>query len=168
MQSFTDSYEIPGTVEQAIGLLTTEQYVDTKYRSMGAKQLRITVLEDSAEKFHSRVERIVNMREKAPGFAKKLVKEEMAMVHEIWWHKQGETKQGGFKAALPGVSGGVDAQLFLEASADGKTQIRIVAEVRVNVPIVGGKLESYLAKSASGKFQDDIAATRAYLEKHLQ
>lgn len=167
MKSFTDSYEIPGAVDQVIGLLTTEHYVDQKYRSMGAQQLRITVLEDSDEKFHSRVERIVNMRAKAPSFAKRLVKEEMVMVHEIWWHKQGETKQGGFKAALPGVSGGIEADLFLEDSGNGNAQIRIVAQVSINVPIIGGKLESFLANSASDKFQDDIAATRAYLEKNL-
>lgn len=168
MKSFTDSFEIPATVEQAIGLLTTEHYVDQKYRSMGAQKLRITVLEDSDEKFHSRVERIVNMRAKAPGFAKKLVKEEMVVVHEIWWNKLGDIKQGGFKAALPGVSGGVEADLFLEEGEGGNAQIRIVAEVTINIPLIGGKLESFLASTAAEKFQDDIGATRAYLEKHLQ
>lgn len=167
MKSFTASYEIPGTVDQVIELLTTEHYVDEKYRSLGAKDLRITVLENSDDKFHSRVERIVNMREKAPSFAKKLVKEEMTVVHEVWWHKQGDTKKGGFKAALPGVSGGIDATLFLEQATSGSAQIRIEAQVSVNIPLLGGKLENFMANTASSKFEDDVNATRAYLEKHL-
>lgn len=168
MKRFTASYEVPGTVEEVIQLLTTEHYVDEKYRSLGAQELRITVLEDGDEKFHSQVERIVNMRDKAPGFAKKFVKEEMTVVHEIWWYKQGETKEGGFKAALPGVSGGVEAALFLEQTPSGGAQLRIDAAVTVNIPLVGGKLEGFMVNTAEEKFEDDVNATRAYLEKHLQ
>lgn len=167
MKSFAASYEIPATVEQATALLTTQQYVEEKYRSLGAVNLRVTVLQDDADCFHSKVERIVNMREKAPGFAKKLVKEEMTVVHEIWWHKQGDTKQGGFKAALPGVNGGIEAELFLEPSDSGQAQIRIAANVQINIPLIGGKLESYMANTAAEKFEADIDATRAYLRKHL-
>lgn len=166
MKSFNDSYGIELDVETAIGLMTTEQYIKEKYTAMGANQLRVTVLEDSDEKFHSRVERVVRMRDKAPSFAKRLLKEEMTVVHEVWWGKTGDVKQGGFKGELPGMSGGIEADLSMADDGDGKAVISIEGRVKVGIPLIGGKLESYMAGIASDKFREDIEATRNYLKAH--
>lgn len=167
MKTFNDSYGINADVDTAIGLMTTEAYIVAKYTALGANQLRVTVLEDSDEKFHSRVERIVKMRDKAPAFARKLLKEEMTVVHEVWWNKTGAEKTGGFKAELPGMSGGIDADLTLsEGSGDEPATIAIEGHVKVGIPLIGGKLESVMADMASKKFREDIEATRAYLAEH--
>ncbi len=166
MKTFSDSYGIDCDQEKAIELMTTEHYITEKYLALGANQLKVTVLEDSADKFHSRVERVVRMREKAPAFARKLVKEEMTVVHEVWWHKQGAEKKGGFKGELPGMSGGIEADLTMCSGADGLAEIRIEGRVKVGVPLIGGRLEGFMAGIASDKFREDIEATRQYLADH--
>ena len=167
MKTFNDSYGINVDVDTAIALMTTEHYVVEKYKALGAEQLRVTVLEDSDDKFHSRVERVVRMRDKAPAFARRLVKEEMTVLHEVWWYKQGDIKTGGFKAALPGMSGGIEAELSLTAgSGDSPAEISIEGHVTVSTPLIGGKLEGFMAGIASKKFREDIEATRAYLNEH--
>ncbi len=166
MKTFNDSYPIDYDVDTAIGLMTTEHYITEKYTAMGANQLRVTVVEDSDDKFHSRVERVVRIRDKAPGFAKKLVKEEMTVIHEVWWQKTGAEKHGGFKGELPGMSGGIEADLTMSDSDDGKAVISIEGRVSVGIPLIGGKLESFMAGIASDKFREDIEATRNYLKAH--
>lgn len=163
MKTFSDSYGIDCDVDTAIRLMTTEHYISEKYTALGANQLRVTVLEDSDDKFHSRVERIVRMREKAPAFARKLVKEEMTVIHEVWWYKQGTEKKGGFKGELPGMSGGIEADLTMADADDGLAEIRIEGRVTVGIPLIGGRLEGFMAGIASDKFREDIEATRQYL-----
>lgn len=167
MKSFKDSYAIDVDVEKAISLMTTEDYITQKYTALGAQQLRVTVLEDSEEKFHSRVERIVRMRDKAPSFAKRLLKEEMTVVHEVWWHRQGDKKLGGFKGELPGLSGGIEADLTMTTGEHGKAVIGIEGRVSVGIPLLGGRLESYMVGIAAQKFRDDIDATKNYLNAHI-
>lgn len=166
MKTFSDSYGIDCELETAIRLMTTEHYITEKYTALGTNQLRVTVLEDSGDKFHSRVERIVRMRDKAPAFARKLVKEEMTVVHEVWWHKQGAEKKGGFKGELPGMSGGIEADLTMVEGADGTAEIQIEGRVKVGVPLIGGRLEGFMADIASTKFREDVEATRQYLANH--
>ena len=167
MKSFSDSYPINTDSDTAIGLMTTEQYITDKYTALGAEQLNVTVVEDSEEKFHSRVERVVRMRDKAPSFAKKLVKEEMTVLHEVWWGRQGSQKQGGFKAQLPGMSGGIEADLTMEDGEDGNAVITINGRVKVGIPLIGGKLEGFMSDIAAKKFREDIDATQAYLAERI-
>lgn len=167
MKTFSSDYLFPAPVEQMIQWITTESYLHEKYTDMQAQNLRVEVIEDSEERFSSRVSRDVLIREKVPSFAKKLVKEVMTVTQEITWSKQGEVKTGEFSGRIPGMNGSVSAEMRIEPVGADQCKMVMDGKIEVSIPLIGGKLESLMADTAAEKFEADLSATHRYVMRQL-
>jgi hypothetical protein len=76
-----------------------------------------------------------------PGFAKKLVGDEINIVQTEDWTSPAK---GNIHLAIPGKPGEMSGTALLTEDPDGTTET-VNLSVKVNIPLVGGKIESVIA-----------------------
>jgi len=76
-----------------------------------------------------------------PGFAKKFVGDEINLVQTEKWS---EIEAGTVDVAIPGKPGQMTGTMTIR-EAGGTTTETVDMEIRVNIPLVGGKIESLIA-----------------------
>jgi hypothetical protein len=81
-----------------------------------------------------------------PSFLKALIGTQITIIETQVWGDSGgaAARQGTLVVEIKGQPGGVNGTVKL-AEADGKTTANVDAEVKVKVPLIGGKVESYVA-----------------------
>jgi hypothetical protein len=80
-----------------------------------------------------------------PGFAKKFVGEEINIVQTEDWT---QPEKGNIVVAIPGKPGEMTGTAHLTEDPDGTTET-INLNVKVNIPLVGGKIEGLVADMLS-------------------
>jgi Protein of unknown function (DUF2505) len=78
----------------------------------------------------------------APGIATKFVGDTVRIVQREEWRTATEA---GFAMEIPGKPGRLDGGIVLRDNGDGTTDQLFSGEVKVTVPLVGGKLEQMVA-----------------------
>ena len=76
-----------------------------------------------------------------PGFAKKFVGDEINIVQTEDWTSP---EKGNIHVAIPGKPGEMSGTALLTEDPDGTTET-VNLTVKVNIPLVGGKIESLIA-----------------------
>jgi hypothetical protein len=78
----------------------------------------------------------------APAAARKVVGSSVGIVQrEVWTGHQG----GDFAMEIPGKPGHLRGSIALVDKGDGRCDEVFTGEVKVNVPLIGGKLEGFVA-----------------------
>jgi uncharacterized protein YndB with AHSA1/START domain len=76
-----------------------------------------------------------------PGFAKKLVGDEIHIVQEEEWSSPAE---GKLDVGIPGKPGHLTGTVTLRPDGDGTLET-VTGDLKVNIPLVGGKIETLVA-----------------------
>ncbi|KAA9164892.1 DUF2505 domain-containing protein [Amycolatopsis acidicola] len=82
--------------------------------------------------------------EKLPSAVRKLHRGDLFVDRHEQWRLDGERATGTAKATVSGVPGEITARTEL-TPGNGGTVLRITGEVKISIPIVGGKLEDFVA-----------------------
>ena len=78
-----------------------------------------------------------------PGAARKVVGDSVETIQREEW----ESAEGAkFEVTIPGKPGHLRGRIDLVDNGDGTSTERFDAEVKVNIPLVGGKLEGLIGK----------------------
>jgi uncharacterized protein YndB with AHSA1/START domain len=77
-----------------------------------------------------------------PGFAKKIVGDETRIVQSEQWE---DTRGADLELEIPGKPGHIRGRLALTGNASGTVET-FEGEARINIPLVGGKLEGLIEK----------------------
>jgi hypothetical protein len=102
----------------------------------------------------------VQPTEGVPGFARKFAGETTRAVQTEEW---GSPAGGTITIETPGKPTSIKGTLSLNESG-GRTTETLEAEVKVKVPLIGGKLESLMADLVSSGMDKEQAAGVAWLE----
>jgi len=94
-----------------------------------------------------------------PGFAKKLVGEEVVIVQRETWTSPTEAD---VDVTIPGKPGEMTGTCRLLESG-GSTTERVELEINVRIPLVAGKIESLIADMLIKALKAENVAGRAYL-----
>lgn len=94
-----------------------------------------------------------------PAFAKKVVGEETNIVQRELWTSR---RLGDVTVAIPGKPGDMTGTLRLDEQG-GSTVQSIELEIKVGIPLVGGKLESLIADLLRKAYQVEEQVGRDYL-----
>ena len=97
-----------------------------------------------------------------PAFARKFAGETTRAVQSEEWSSPAG---GTISIETPGKPTSITGTLSL-TEAGGRTTETMVAEVKVKVPLIGGKLESLMADLVARGMDDEHAAGVAWLEAH--
>lgn len=139
----SEAYEISRAVETVFAALSGEGWAVAKAAALsdGSRTVRRDVGADGS------VELVVSreLPEGVPGFLTRfLPKDGRAVQTDSWGPDSGGTRRGTWRADIPGAPASVGGAMQLEPTAEGCRYV-IDAEVKVSVPIIGGKAEAFLA-----------------------
>lgn len=96
-----------------------------------------------------------------PSFAKKFVGDEINIVQkEIWT----DAARGDVYVTIPGKPGDMSGTVRLEESA-GRTTETIELEIKVGIPLVGGKIEGLIADMLLKALRNENETGRDYLSR---
>lgn len=101
----------------------------------------------------------VQSAEGIPGFAQKFVGDEINLVQTEHWR---DVENGTVEVVIPGKPGQMKGTITLR-EAGGATTETVVMEIKVAIPLVGGKIESLIAKMLRKALEAENAVGRQHL-----
>jgi hypothetical protein len=102
---------------------------------------------------------MVQAAEGIPGYAKRLVGDEIQLVQTERWS---DIESARVEVVIPGKPGQMSGTLALRESG-GTTTETVDMEIRVGIPLVGGKIESLIADLMRKALRAENAVGRQYL-----
>ena len=127
------------TIEQVHEMLATPAFREQVCESQG--YIRHTV---QVERDDQGMTVKIDQHQKAhgiPGFARKFVGEEIHIVQAEDWSSP---EKGNIHVSIPGKPGEMEGTALLTEDPDGTTET-VNLTVKVNIPLVGGKIEGLVA-----------------------
>ena len=103
----------------------------------------------------------VQTAEGLPGFARKFVGDEINIVQKETWT---DDRHADVEVTIPGKPGHMTGTIDLTESGGGTTE-RVDLEIKVNIPLVGGKIESLIGDMLLRALRAENEAGRAYLSR---
>jgi hypothetical protein len=141
------SYDIPADVEAVYAVISGEGWAAAKAKAFddeSRQESRTVAAGDAVTLVVSR-----GLPDGIPGFLEKfLPRGGRARQTEAWGPSDGGARRGTWQGEIPGAPAHVGGTMALEPTATG-TRYRIQGEVKVSIPLVGGKAESFVVDMIS-------------------
>jgi Protein of unknown function (DUF2505) len=130
--------------DAVFAVMTTPEALVEKYTALGHRD--VTIIERSERGGAVRVTSRRKVPMDVPGFAKRFVKPLNTVEQTDEWQApsaKGE-RHGTWKVSAAGVPVSVGGTLHLAAAPKGRTVVEISGDVTCGIPLVGGKLASFV------------------------
>lgn len=102
--------------------------------------------------------------DKLPSIVRNLRSGDVAVDRQENWTRVGEGYVGTARGTVSGVPGEISVRTELSAEG-GKTVLRATGEVKVRIPIVGGKLESFVADQITKLLKREVELSAQWLAR---
>jgi hypothetical protein len=136
-----------------------------KFEGMGHHGVTVIDQEATPGSLHLEVTREVDV-DGVPGFARKWIKPRNTVVSVDDWHDHGDGTYGGeFSLDTSGVPVDITGTTLLEPDGE-TTQYTVTVEIKVNVPLVGGKLASFSRSIVDRQLVAEFALGDTWLAEH--
>jgi hypothetical protein len=141
-KTFRSEDHYDATPEEVYAALIDRDFIMEKYTSLGHTDIEITELAPTDAGGH----RVATQREVeaagVPDFVKKVVGERQTIVQSEEWSGPGDdgSRTSTWTVVTKGTPATVTGTSILRPDSDGTT-ISIVGEIKVAVPLIGGKIE---------------------------
>jgi hypothetical protein len=100
--------------------------------------------------------------EKLPSFVRALHPGDLVVEREQTWTRAGAGYTGTVQATVGGMPGEITARTELSAEG-GTTVLRTSGAVRIRIPLVGGKVEGFVADQVTNLLQGEAEFTARWL-----
>ncbi|MCW2680569.1 MAG: hypothetical protein JWM62_1970 [Frankiales bacterium] len=138
-------FESTGSVDEVFGVLTSKEWVDIKAARFGDGAL----LKAHSQRPDGGVQLLVSRQlpDGVPGFLQRFLPSDGRVVeHFDWSPAAGDgTRRGTWTADIPGAPAKLGGTMRLEPTGSG-SRYTIEGDVKVSVPLVGGKAEGFIAE----------------------
>lgn len=149
-------------VETVFGLMSDPGFLQRKYDALGATDITLESADDRGGAPHIVTRRKVTVD--LPGFAKKVMQPTNTVVQTDDWSPA--TPDGNrvcaYAVQVQGVPSRIDGTVTLSQEGE-RTKQFVEAQVKVSIPLVGGKLEKFAVDSGEHQLQDEANFTAAEL-----
>lgn len=146
--------------ETVLRYFTDPEFFVRKYREQGASNIRIEATERTATHFSVTIARDVPVEVDVPAFARGLVPPTITLVQTDSWDL--ERRASHLEIAFKGMPVRLTCATTLTDTPTGSRE-DLVFDIRVNVALIGGKLEELLARDLRLKFDKDTEVTHAIM-----
>lgn len=156
------THELHGDVEAVYALATDPEFLERKFTAGGAKGVTVTC--DPTPDGGARLVITRQVTVDLPGFAAKFIQPTNTFVQtEDWAPAAADGRRVcTYKVDVHGVPSSIAGTVTLTPQA-GQTRQDIVAEVKVSIPLVGGRLEKFAVDSGKSVLAGEAAFTNAEL-----
>lgn len=153
----------PAPPDKVFAMMTTPDTLVAKYTALGHD--KIEIVEHTATKGAVQVRSRREVPMEVPGFAKKFLSPKNTVEqHDRWTAPSADgIRTGTWEVVARGVPVKVGGTLRMAPAAKGATLVEIVGEVSCSVPLLGGKLASFVG----GDVQRTLDAEEQFQEAHL-
>ena len=144
---------------EVAAMLTDPVFRETVCRNQRATSYAVEI-EGNVDAKAVRIE-MTQPTDKVPSFAKKLVGESTTI---IWTETWSSPSRATITVGIPGKPGEIAGTVAL-VEADGVTTETIDLEIRVRIPLVGGKIEELLAKLLGSALRAEERTGKEWLSR---
>jgi hypothetical protein len=158
------SHHFAADVETVYALLCDPDFCERKYADQGATEIHIERTDGAAGGHHLVTRRKVTVD--LPGFAKRVMQPTNTVEHvEDWAAPAADgSRVCTYTIEVQGVPSRISGTVTLSPDGDGTRQ-DVAADVKVSIPIVGGRLEKFAVDSGTKVLAEEAEFTRAELAR---
>jgi uncharacterized protein YndB with AHSA1/START domain len=151
-------------VETVFALITDPDFMTRKYTSGGATNVAVDKSEEDDGGCELVLRRTVSVD--LPGFAKRVMQPNNTAIQTENWAAADDlgTRVCHYNVDIQGMPSKVTGTVTLAPDAGGTKQ-EIEADVKVSIPLIGGKLEKFAIETGTTDLNDQIAFTDKELAK---
>ena len=136
-----------------------------KFNEMGHIGVEVVSQELSDDQLRIVITREVEL-DGISGFAKKFINPRNTLVSTDEWNDFGDGTYGGtFELDTKGTPIKMKGATLLEPDGD-QTQYTVTLDIKVNVPLVGGKLEGFAKGIAERQLQEEFSIGDTWIAEH--
>jgi uncharacterized protein YndB with AHSA1/START domain len=156
------THHLDGDVETVFGLTTDPEFLERKFAAGGAKDVSADCTDTSGGGKRVLVRRHVTVD--LPGFAKRFIQPTNSLMQTEEWSPPDETGRRvcTYRVDVQGVPSHIDGTVTLSPDGNGTRQ-DVEAEVKVSIPLVGGKLEGLAVDSGKKLLAEEAEFTNQEL-----
>lgn len=155
---YSEQRHYPFPAADMLRAYTHPDFFLRKYAAQGARDIEVLTLKQQPEQFSIKVSRKVPVEVAVPAFARSLVPTDITLIQTDSWDVG--SGRGRLEIAFQGMPVLLTCDMRIISTAEGSQQ-DLDFDIRVSVPLIGGKLEKLLAEDLQLKFARDTEVTRA-------
>ncbi|HEV2779198.1 MAG TPA: DUF2505 domain-containing protein [Actinophytocola sp.] len=147
-----------GTVYSA---LVDRAFLEERLRLLGGKDAALVEHRGSGDEVSLRMRQGIDA-ERLPGAVRAILKGDLVVDRAEQWRPDGATG----RVTISGVPGEIKSRTRLADLSGGGSELVTTAEVRVGIPLVGGKLEGVIAERVGKLLAAESEFTGKWLAEH--
>jgi hypothetical protein len=162
-KKFTNTDPYDATVDQLWAMISDQAYWQAKYEALGATNVELTTFEASDTEVT-----MVNQRDvpaDLPGFAKKIIGATTHVTQTERWTRAGGAASATEEILVKNIPGGTTGTMKISPSGSGASWAADF-DIKVSIPMVGGKLEGVLKDQTAENFKQEKAFNDQWLANH--
>jgi hypothetical protein len=159
-KKFTNTDPYRADVGSMWAMLCDQDYWRRKYESMGATAVEFQQFDATDTALTVRSTR--NVPADLPGFAKKIIGDTNHVTQSERYTRTGDTIRCQIEIAVKNVPGGTTGSMVIRPTGDGCAWDADL-DVKVNIPLVGGKLEGVIHKETANNFVQEKGFNDSWL-----
>jgi hypothetical protein len=144
--------------------LVDRAFLDERLRALGGKGAAVVAYEGSGDQVNVKLRQGLDA-ERLPGAVRAILKGDLIVEREERWQREGDTHVATARATISGVPGEINSRIRVGAVGDG-AEVVTTAEVKVGIPLVGGKLEGVIAEQVGKLLAAEAEFAGKYLAEH--
>lgn len=158
------SHVFDAPIDQVWAMFCDEAAHIAKFDSMGHAKIEVKESEITPDSARIVVSREVTID--LPSIAKKVLQPTNNVVSTDVWRRDADgTCTGSFSAETKGAPVSIKGTTHLVAKGDGQTTYTIETDVRVNVPLIGKKVEGFMRGMVEDQLDQEFRCGDAWLAK---
>src|SRR6476659_10115826 len=164
-RSFEVPFESPASVEQVHAAFSNEDYWLARFAAFGADSTLDSLNVDADGTVTVGVTQHLG-RQHLPGLIAKLVPGDLRILHSETWRPVGDRQvRGQVSVSAPAALGSGRGRALLTPSGQG-SRLQFTATVEFKVPLIGGKVESYIARQCAEGIPAIQRFTSGWITEH--
>jgi hypothetical protein len=141
--------------------LSDQDALQARLDAIGGLNARVNTYSHDGDRWRFQLYQGVGA-DKLPSFVRVLHSGDLVVEREQTWTRTGQRYTGTVQATVGGVPGDITARTEL-ASEGGKTVLRTDGEVKIRIPLVGGRVEGFVASEVTKLLQNEADFTARWL-----
>lgn len=153
--------EFAQSLPEVFRALSDQDALQARLDAIGGRDARISTYVHEGDQWRFLLQQGVGA-DKLPSFVRTLHGGDIVVAREQTWTREADNYTGTVKATVSGMPGEIRArtELFRES---GKTMLHTDGEVTVNIPLLGGRIEGFVAEEITKLLQSEAEFTARWL-----
>ncbi len=162
-KKFTNTDPYDATLDQLWAMISNQDYWQAKYEAMGHSDITFAEFSASDDAISVKVTRSVPAD--LPGFAKKIVGETNVVTQTEKWTRAGDKATATEEILVKNVPGGTTGTMEIVPAGAG-SEWSADFDIKVSIPMVGGKLEGVMQNETGATFKQEKAFNDKWLAEN--